>query len=174
MKTLQTVGLVGGAVVIGAGGLVIGRYVVPASSQGEANTTLPTTPQPGSTTSPTSTTTVPVTTAASPQADLPNGIYVDGGSGTPHYFVELTTGANGLVNGALSYVYQDGQTSAVFSFNGTPGSGAGNLTTSSGDPAQVSFTYDLKTFQLGECGRYLTKATSNADCTFNYSPSGIQ
>jgi len=112
------------------------------------------------------------TTAASPVvSELPSGIYLDGGSGTPHYYVSLTTQSDGTISGSLSYLYQDGQTSAVFSFSGSANSGTAALTPSSGG-GPISLTYSAKQMQFGECTQYLKFAQSMAQCTFTYSPGG--
>jgi hypothetical protein len=116
-------------------------------------------------------TSVTTTTASAAARELPSGIYLDGGSGTPHYYVSLTTQSDGTISGSLSYLYQDGQTSAVFSFSGSTNSGTATLTPSTaGGP--ISVTYSAKQMQFGECTQYLKFAQSMAQCTFTYSPGG--
>jgi beta-lactam-binding protein with PASTA domain len=104
-------------------------------------------------------------------AELPSGIYLDGGSGTPHYYVSLTTEPDGTITGSLSYLYQDGQTAAVFTFSGPANSGTATLTPSSGG-SPISLTYSAKKMQFGECTQYLRFAQSLAQCTFTFSPGG--
>jgi surface antigen len=85
--------------------------------------------------------------------------------------VSLTTQSDGTISGSLSYLYQDGQTSAVFSFSGSTNSGTATLTPSTaGGP--ISVTYSAKQMQFGECTQYLKFAQSMAQCTFTYSPGG--
>ena len=59
------------------------------------------------------------TSSASPTADLPSGIYVNGPPGTPHYFITLTNSTAGSFRGTVSFLAQDGQTSAAFTFTAT-------------------------------------------------------
>jgi len=118
---------------------------------------------------------VPTTTPSSVVSELPSGIYLDGGSGTPHYYVSLTTRSDGAISGSLSYLYQDGQTSAVFSFSGSANFGTATLTRSAGGgpiSGPISVTYSAKQVQFGECTQYLKFAESLAQCTFTYSPGG--
>jgi hypothetical protein len=121
----------------------------------------------------TTTTTSPSTTATSPTAGLlPSGIYTDGQSGTPHYFITLTTSPNGDLRGNVSFLAQDGQTRLAFTFTGTTQSGSATLTPSTGQPISATFTDGQ--LALGDCTTYLEFATSNADCTFSFSASGVQ
>ena len=102
---------------------------------------------------------------------LPSGIYVDGPRGTPHYFVTLTVEPAGTLRGTVAYLYQDGQTSAVFAFTATSQSGVATLETSTG--ATITVTYGKRQLTFGECTGYLPLARSLADCTFRFSPSGL-
>jgi serine/threonine protein kinase len=121
----------------------------------------------------TTTTTSPSTTTTSPTAGLlPSGIYTDGQSGTPHYFITLTTSPNGDLRGNVSFLAQDGQTRLAFTFTGTTQSGSATLTPSTGQP--ISATFTDRQLALGDCTTYLEFATSNADCTFSFSASGVQ
>jgi hypothetical protein len=116
----------------------------------------------------------PPVSATTPQqiaTVLPSGIYLDGGSGTPHYYVALTSQPNGSISGAISFLYQDGQTSPVFSFSGPTNSGTATLTPSTGGNP-ISLTYSANQMQFGECTQYLKFATSLAQCTFTLSPGG--
>jgi hypothetical protein len=36
---------------------------------------------------------------------LPDGIYVNGGEGTPHYFITLKNAAGGAVSGSVAFLY---------------------------------------------------------------------
>jgi hypothetical protein len=83
----------------------------------------------------------------------------------------LTSQADGTISGSVSFLYQDGQTSPVFSFSGPTNSGTATLTPSSGG-SPISITYSKKQMQLGECTGYLKFASSLAQCTFSYSPGG--
>lgn len=127
----------------------------------------PTSP-PTTTTSPGSTTT---TTSATAQA-LPSGIYTNGPSGTPHYFINLTTKADGTLSGSVTFLAQDGNTSVAFTFTGTSQSGVASLQTNTGQTISAPFANQQLT--LGQCTNLLQFATSQADCNFNLSPSGVQ
>lgn len=112
------------------------------------------------------------TTTSSPVvSELPSGVYLDGAAGTPHYYVSLTSEADGTISGSLSFPYQDGQTSAVFSFSGHANSGTATVTPSTGN-GPISVTYSAKAMQFGECTQYLKFAQSLAQCTFTYSAGG--
>jgi hypothetical protein len=111
------------------------------------------------------------TSSPFPSLALPSGIYVDGPRGTPHYFVALTVEPGGASRGTVAYLYQDGQTSAVFTFTATSQSGVATVTTSTG--ALITATYGKKQLTLGECPSYLPLARSMADCTFRFSPHGL-
>lgn len=116
------------------------------------------------------------------------GIYMSGALGQPHYYVAVTNDGTDLVRGALGYVYQDGQTSVVFTFRGTSSSlnrtkvgGVMIVTTSvvakrsplltSSVPATISVTYGSTSLDVGECGDYL-EVTSLAGCHFTVDQSG--
>jgi hypothetical protein len=104
-------------------------------------------------------------------ASLPSGIYIDGAQGTPHYFIALTTKDDGTFLGTVSFLAQDGQTSAAFTFTATTQSSVATLTTSMG--TIITATFGSKAIDLGECTQYLSFAQSNAQCSFTYSPGGL-
>lgn len=114
------------------------------------------------------------------------GLYVDGGAGTPHYFLAWNLGPDGAISGAVDFVYQDGQTSVVFTFTGqfdgsdtvatlTPhaiAQGTGSASQPPGTvPAAISATLSTSSIELGECTSYLRFAPSEAACTFLASSS---
>lgn len=114
------------------------------------------------------------------------GLYVDGGAGTPHYVLAWHLGPDGAISGAVDYVYQDGQTSVVFTFTGqldgsdtvatlTPHTipqGTGSASQPPGTvPAAISATLSTSSIQLGECTTYLHFAPNEAACTFLASSS---
>ena len=47
-----------------------------------------------------------------------SGVYADGPTSVPHYFVTFLNRGDGEVRGAMNFFFQDGQTSVVFTFNG--------------------------------------------------------
>jgi hypothetical protein len=109
-------------------------------------------------------------------SQLPNGIYVGGAQGTPHYFVALTSNTDGTLTGAVSYLAQDGQASTDFTFTATTQSGVATLKSSGGhvpNGTVITATYSPLELDLGECTTYLPLAASNADCAFKYSPGGL-
>lgn len=128
-------------------------------------------PSSGSPLTPSGTPGATATSSAFPSQVLPSGIYVDGSLGTPHYFVTLTVEPAGTLRGTVAYLYQDGQTSAVFTFTATSQSGVATVKTSTG--ASITATYGKKQLTFGECPSYLPLARSMADCTFGFSPSGL-
>lgn len=118
-----------------------------------------------------------------------SGIYVDGPTSRPHFFVVLSALSGGRVRGAVDYVYQDGQTSVVFTFRGTSqalGANASSgeltlepvITTANSSQLQkaplpaLSVTYGPRQLELGECSLYL-RVTSLAACTFSLSTNGV-
>jgi len=118
---------------------------------------------------------------------FPLGVYVDGPPGTPHYYLSVGQAPDGSLSGALHFLYQDGQTSVVFTFTGTVSGDAGTLKpvtipqdagSASQDPSTVpgavSATFGGNTVLLGECTAYLHFATSLQDCTFTYSSKGVR
>jgi hypothetical protein len=139
---------------------------------GPASTTVP----PNSSTS---TTAVPVVNP------LTNGVYVNGTQSVPHYYLSLSSVAAGALTGTVGFVYQDGQSSVVFTFDGSSHNGVATLRptsipqgagSASQDPSTVpsaiSATYDQGAVNLGECTSYLHFAQSLAQCSFTYSPQG--
>ena len=120
-----------------------------------------------------------------------SGVYVNGHSGVPHYYVTLENRGNGVVRGSMDYLYQDGQTSVIFTFNGWSekfGSHGttGSLTLStikvkgfaavsngaSMVPSTISAQYSAKQLVFGECSVYL-KVLSLAACNFTLNDSGL-
>jgi hypothetical protein len=113
------------------------------------------------------------------------GTYVDGGQGTPHYFVSLTFDAGNQVHGSVGFIYQDGQTGAAFTVTGTIRTGVMTLYPSNVQPPRQGMTAladhvptvimapsQVNSLTLGDCTSYLTFATSLADCTFTHA-SGL-
>jgi hypothetical protein len=110
-------------------------------------------------------------------SQLPSGIYVDGDQGTPHYFIALTTNSDGTLTGTVSFLAQDGQTSAEFTFTARTQSGVATLKTSGGhvpNGTVITATYSRNELEMGDCTSYLPFAQSNAECTFKYSPNGLR
>lgn len=115
---------------------------------------------------------------------VPNGIYSGGSPGTPHYFVSLTNGSGGGVTGSVNFLYQDGQTSVVFTFNGTVQADVATLHPTSVPqvgsasqapttmPSYISAGLDRNSISLGECTGYLYFDQSLSQCTFTYSAGG--
>lgn len=145
-------------------------------------------PAPTSSTTAVATTAPPRTSAEVVVAAAPairSGIYVNGPSGTPHYFVSLTDGSAGQVSGSVDFLYQDGQTGVAFSVTGNVHNGVmtlypANVQTPPGGtaslarnvPSVISATVDRDAFDLGECSSYLSFVQSLADCAFTYSATG--
>ena len=116
----------------------------------------------------------PVTTSAPATQDLPSGVYVDGHQGTPHYFITLTTKPDNTLTGTLSYLYQDGHNFQVFAFTATTTqTGTATLTVGS-QPEALSATFANQTLTLDACLSYLGLAQTSTQCTFQFSPNGLQ
>jgi hypothetical protein len=98
-----------------------------------------------------------------------NGIYVSGTQGEPHYFIAVSHPTSGTLSGMVTFVYQDGQTSPVFSFSGPAQDGVATVRPDNGG-APISVTYNTSQLQLGECNQYLQYVQSLAECTFTYQP----
>jgi hypothetical protein len=136
-------------------------------SPGKSTTATSTPPVSGITLPPT-----PVTTSLPATQDLPSGIYVDGRQGTPHYFITLTTKQDNTLTGTLSYLYQDGHNFQVFAFTATTQAGTATITVAS-QPA-LTATYGNRTLTLDACLSYLGLAQTATQCTFQFSPNGLQ
>ncbi len=119
-----------------------------------------------STTTPAPTSTVVGTPNASSPFPLQSGIYTDGREGTPHYFIAVTVTGGGTFSGTVSFLAQDGQTTAAFAFTATTQSGFATLRTSDG--RLVSAPVGNGEITLGNCLSYLRFAQSNAECTFDF------
>jgi hypothetical protein len=128
-------------------------------------------------------TTAPSTAPVAPL--IPNGIYTGGSPGTPHYFVSLTNGSSGGIAGSVNFLYQDGQTSVVFTFDGTVQAGVATLHPTAVPqgggsasqapatiPSSLSATLNRNSVSLGECTSYLHFAQSLAQCNFTYAAGG--
>ena len=108
------------------------------------------------------------------------GVYTNGASGTPHYYISLREGGKGKVRGTVNYEFQDGQTQAVLTFSGKAQDGVANVkpklvtqasgaASESSTPSDISMTYGQSGITLGECTSYLHLATSESACTFSRS-----
>ena len=124
-------------------------------------------------------------TTVSARSQLKNGIYVNGEQGTPHYFISLASSGDNL-SGSVDFLYQDGQTSVVFTFSGTlqnavatlhpidiPQNSGSASQEASSVPSAISATVGENSIALGECPAYLHFVQSMAQCQFTYSSTGI-
>ncbi len=132
---------------------------------GSVTTTVPRT----TTTSTTSTVPPPPVTAVpvgptSTGPTVPVGSYANGSTSVPHYVLVVTTSTSSQFDGSVSFVYQDGRTSEVFSFAATPTTSAFPLRASN---PTVHATADISgsTVTLPGCQAYLTYSGGN--CTFS-------
>jgi hypothetical protein len=119
-----------------------------------------------------------------------SGIYLDGPSDQPHFFVVVTRLRGGRVRGAVDFQFQNGQTSLVFTFGGfsqatSEGSATGVLTlipernaNDTSDqlleppPSAVSATFGARGLELGECASYL-HVSSLSRCQFTLSTNAL-
>lgn len=122
------------------------------------------------------------TSAGTSNSEL-TGVFANGDSGTPHYYVSLREGNKGKVKGTVNYAYQDGQTQVVLSFTGTAQDGVATLkptvvtqgtgsATETTAPSLISMTYGNNSVTLGECTSYLKLVPSEAGCTFSRTSAG--
>jgi hypothetical protein len=167
-------------VAIGATAFILAR---PSAKETAPKTTAPTTQSSSTTSSPT--TSAPSATVAPVMNPIPSGTYVSSSAaGYPHYYLVATSSATGNITGSVNFVYQDGQTSVVFTFEGISQNGSAllhpTLIPQTGEAAQspstvpgaISATYGQGAVQLGECPSYLHNVQSMTQCTFDLSPQG--
>ncbi|MHB8497250.1 MAG: hypothetical protein ACYDES_04510 [Acidimicrobiales bacterium] len=128
---------------------------------GSVTTTVPRTTT-TSTVPPPPVTAVPVT-PNSGGPTVPVGSYANGSTSVPHYVLAVTTSTSSQFDGSVSFVYQDGRRSEVFSFTATPTTSAFPLRASN---PTVHATADISgsTVTLPGCQAYLTYSGGN--CTF--------
>jgi hypothetical protein len=170
--------------------LIVGAALVAAALT--ALVALRGTPNPGRTTARSmATTTTTRTTPVAPPATvapvvnpLDSGTYANGGQGTPHYYVSVTGTSAGRLIGSVNFLYQDGQSSVVFTFDGTSENGSATLQPTgipqngsasqnpASVPAAISATYGQGAVDLGECTSYLHFVQAMAQCSFTLSPQG--
>lgn len=160
-------------------GIAIFAITRPSPKGQAASSTRPTTTSPASTSTTRPTTTAPPATVSNP---LASGTYANGSPGTPHYFLSVSSSSSGDLTGSVNYLYQDGQTSVVFTFDGSDQNGTATVRPTSVPqngaasqnpatvPAVISATYGQGSVDLGECVSYLHFAQSLAQCTFTDSP----
>lgn len=158
------------------------QHVVITAHQPQPTATTPpsaptTATSPASTPADSTPTTAPAPTTTSPfqvSAWLPSGDYLDGPIGTPHYVMTVIDMPYGFA-GKLYFLYQDGRTSAPFTFTAQV-SPAGTFTLTTNSGATHPGTYSHNTLTLTRCGSYLTRASTTnpgnsppQSCTFNLS-----
>ena len=120
-----------------------------------------------------------------PPPAVPDGIYVNGPEGSPHYLISLKNTAGGGLLGSVAFLYQDGQTTVVFTFEGTGQAGVATLHpvsipqnggSASQNPATVppvvSATLGSRSIDLGQCPSYLHLVDSTTACHFTFSSRG--
>lgn len=125
-----------------------------------------------STTSSTTPTTSPATTTTTGAANglLAVGQYTSGAQSQPHYVIDISESSASTLSGTITFVYQDGRTSTVLTFSGTPASGSAALTTAPGARV-VNATYTSDSIVLESCTEYLQYATNATACSFSYTSS---
>ena len=100
---------------------------------------------------------------------LAPGDYLNASGAVPHYQVAIAASAPGTLQGTLTFVFQDGKQSQVFTFTASPGTSAGSapfpLVTSPG-AAHATATIMAGTFTLPGCQSYLMYA-------FRSAPAGV-
>ena len=116
---------------------------------------------------------------------LAAGTYVAGHAGVPHYELTLADADPASLGGTVTFVYQDGSTTPVFTFDGTAIGGQATLhptgaTQGSGAAAEpasslpATITADLGhgTVDLTGCTGFLHFAHKPSDCRFTYAAGG--
>jgi hypothetical protein len=157
--------------------LVLGAVAAACSDDSSDNSNKTTTTTAGrsttTTAAPTTTTAAPTTTTAAPTtttaaANVPaSGSYVNGSSDVPHYVLQLTANPNGSLSGTMTFIFQDGTSSEVFTFTGQTSGSSATLTPSTGSPINATFAQGQ--VQLADCTAYLQYATEATQCTFTLS-----
>jgi hypothetical protein len=121
-------------------------------------------------------------------ASTPLGIFTDGSEGRPYYFISLFGSGDSVggstprpVEGSLDFLYQDGQSSVVFTFDGTwsgtnltmhptsfPKAGSAVIRTGSVPQTIQATTISdlLGVIRLPNCSSYLRLATTTQQCEF--------
>jgi hypothetical protein len=155
--------------------LVLGGALAACSDDSDSNSSQSTTTArrstttsaaPSTTAAPTTTTAAPTTTTAA--SNVPqSGSYVNGSSDVPHYVLQLTANPNGSLSGTMTFIFQDGTSSEVFTFSGQTSGSSATLTPSTGSPIQATFAQGQ--VQLENCTSYLQYATEATQCTFTLS-----
>jgi hypothetical protein len=156
--------------------LLLGAVAAACSDDSGNDSSKTTTTTAGRTTTsaaPTTTTAAPTTTTAAPTtttaaSNVPaSGAYVNGSSDVPHYVLQLNANPNGSLSGTMTFIFQDGTSSEVFTFTGQTSGSSATLTPSTGSPIQATFSQGQ--VQLADCTAYLQYATEASQCTFTLS-----
>jgi hypothetical protein len=115
------------------------------------------------------TTTTSAASATGAAALLAPGDYLDASGAVPHYLLAIAPSAPGTLQGTLTFVFQDGKQSQVFTFTASPGTSAGSapfpLVTSPGT-THATATITAGTLTLPGCQSYLNYALSASQCAF--------
>ncbi len=163
---------------VAVGGLAVGTSACTSTGNPSATSTShpsTTTAPPRATTSTgppirvaTTTTTTSAASTTGGTALLAPGDYLNASAAVPHYQIAIAPSAPGTLQGTLSFVYQDGKQSEVFTFSASPPSSATgapfNLDTSSGTSHTATITAGA--LQLPGCQAYLSYAVSASQCVF--------
>jgi PASTA domain len=123
-----------------------------------------------------------------PASLFPTGVFVNGTVGTPQYFITLVAKGGYQFSGSVNFLYQDGQTSVVFTFDGTgfggaatirptadPGAGS-DLQTSGTLPASITASYAkdaIGWIDLHSCNAFLHFINAATQCNFESTTSGL-
>lgn len=141
----------------------IGRHH--RASSPTSTSSIPTTTSP----SPATSTSSPTSTSAPSGPTVPVGGYTDATTGVPHYLLTVTASSPSNFAGTVTFVYQDGKTSTVFTFDTTPASSAFPLH-GTGPGSSATAAISGTTITLPNCQTYLTYARQPTSCTF--APKG--
>jgi prepilin-type processing-associated H-X9-DG protein len=122
--------------------------------------------------------------AAATAVKLPDGLYVDGRDGVPHYVLSLAASRRGGIRGSANFLYQDGRVAFTGEYNGTI-SGNGRLSIRfyegtirdgkivlHGRGKVLTGTYQKDSLHLNGCAAVLPwvkKSPKHLSCTFTYN-----
>jgi PASTA domain len=132
---------------------------------------------------------IPTTTPTSqavPGIPVRSGVYVGGSPGSPYYFITVQVSGNSMT-GDVDFLYQDGQTSAVFTFVGSirgdtatlvPKAVANAVHSSVRKTLPPTITASLvmdavAVIDLPDCASYLYFVTPQHQCSFELTTTGL-
>jgi hypothetical protein len=119
-----------------------------------------------------STMTQPTVSSDTTGYTLATGTYTDASSDDPRYIMQVVDGAGASFNGTMTFQYQDGRQSQVFTFTGTALTPSFSLRTTPAISYSVEATVGDNQLILKNCRDYLPYVDEKLiTCTFSLQPS---